>query len=68
MLGFQSNNTPANGTTTMPSAVNGVQTNGAVLGVQNLPSTSTAELSNLAEAGLALIASGGVLLIKRRRK
>jgi len=67
VAGFQSG--PAmNGTQTTAGAVNGMQTNGAVAGVQSLPSTSTAELQSLAGAGLALIASGGALMIKRRRK
>ncbi len=68
MLGFQANNTPANGTTTMPSAANDVQTNGAVLGVKGLPSTSTVELANLAGPGTTLISAGGGLLFIRRRK
>jgi LPXTG-motif cell wall-anchored protein len=57
-----------NGTQTLPGAVN-QQANGVVAGVQSLPSTSTAAAANLAGAGLALIASGGsILVIKRRRK
>ena len=69
--GVQTNGTPAavNGTQTMGGAVAGAQTNGVVNGVGSLPSTSTAESLSLAGAGLALIASGGsMLVIKRRRK
>lgn len=69
VLGFQANNTPANGTNTMPGAVNGTQSNVGVLGVETLPSTSTAEVANLAGTRLALLsAGGGVLMIRRRRK
>jgi LPXTG-motif cell wall-anchored protein len=67
VAGFQSG--PANGSQTTAGAVNGTQSNGAIAGVQSLPSTSTAEVANLAGAGLALISMGsGVLVIKRRRK
>ncbi len=68
VLGVQQNNTPGAMANAL-AGVAGTQANGAVLGVETLPSTSTAEVANLAGAGLALIsAGGGVLMIRRRRK
>lgn len=65
-MGFEQNSSgTSSGTSGM---VGGEQSNVIVAGVESLPSTSTAAVASLAGAGLALIASGGSLLVIRRRR
>jgi LPXTG-motif cell wall-anchored protein len=68
VAGFQQNNAPVvNGMQTLAGTA-ATQSDVAVAGVQTLPATSTVETASLAGAGLALIASGGSLLVIKRRR